>query len=91
MVQVPLLFDAALWVMSPQIGRTLVGDHHRVALWLAKMQKNRTGAVRWIYPPLYASMKAVGLEEVEMYSPHRHNTVAHYISTWTIMELFMAA
>ena len=90
-VQETLLFGAESWVMSPQIGKTLGGFHHRVALGLKKMQPNRNGLSRWIYPPLDTAMKEVGLEEVETYVLRHQNTVAQYIATRPIMELCLAA
>ena len=51
--------------MYPKIGRTLGGFHHRVALCLEKMQLRRYMTGRWVYPPLYGAMAAVGRKEVE--------------------------
>ena len=65
--QATLLFGAESWVMSPHIGRTLGGFHYRVACLLAKMQLNRDEAGRWIYLPLDAAMKTMGMEEVDIY------------------------
>ena len=51
--------------MSSWIGRNLGGFHHKVSRLLAKMQPKRDVTGMWIYPQLDASMKAVGLEELE--------------------------
>ena len=64
-VQATLLFGADSWVMSPRIWRTLDGFHHKVARRLEKMQPKRDMMGGWIYPPLDATMKEVGMEEVE--------------------------
>ena len=50
----------------------------------------RTGVGRWMYPPLDEAMATLGLEKVETYVLHRHNTTAQYITTRTIMELCLA-
>ena len=84
-----LLFGTEYWVMFPWIVSTLGGFHHREDRWLSKMQPNRYVTGRWIYPPLEAAMKAVGLEEVEMYVLHRQNTITQYIATRPILELCM--
>ena len=39
----------------------------------------------FIYPPLDAAMKSVGLEEVYKYVLHYQNIVAKYISTQAIL------
>ena len=76
--------------MSPRIGRTLGGFHHRVDRRLANMQSKRDIMVRWVYLPLDASKKAVGLEEVEMHILCRQITVTRYIVTFPILELCLA-
>ena len=35
-----LFFGSEMWVMTPWIGQTLGGFHHRVDLWLTWMQIN---------------------------------------------------
>ena len=75
-VQVTLLFGADTWVMSPRIGKTLGGFHHRVFHWLVLMRPRQDIAPRWFHPPLDAVMASVGLEEVDMYVLRCQNTVA---------------
>ena len=43
------------------------------------------------YPPLHVAMVAVGLEEVDTYVFPCQKTVARYITTRLILELFLAA
>ena len=45
----------------------------------------------WIYPLLDEAIEAVRMEEVETYVLCRQNTVAQYISTWMILELYLVA
>ena len=77
--------------MPPMIVSNLRGFHHRVSLWLAKIQLRKGMIVRWVYPPLEEAMPAVGIGEVETLSIHRQNNVTHYIATRLILELCLAA
>ena len=86
-VQATLLFIAESKVMSTRIRKTLGGVHHRLASWLINMQLKMFMPDRWIYLPLDAEMKSVGMEEVATYVLHCHNTVDSYIATRMIMEL----
>ena len=76
--------------MSPGIGRTLGGFHHRVACWLEGMRTKRDMAGRWVYQLLGVATTEVGLEEVETYVLRLQNTVAQYIATRPILELCLA-
>ena len=91
MVQATFLFCIESWVMFPWIGRTLGSFHHRLDQRLEKFQPNKDVAGRLLYLPLDAAMKAVGMEQVEMYVLRFQNTAAHYIPTWAILELYLAA
>ena len=62
-----------------------------MARQLSKMQLRRTREGRWIYPPLDAEIKSVGLEEVETYILCRQITIAEYIATQTILDLCLVA
>ena len=64
-VQTVLLFGGDNWIMSPMIGKTLGGFHHRVACWMAGIWTRRDTMDRWVYPPLGTEMTAVILEEVD--------------------------
>ena len=48
--------------------------HDRLDRRLENIQPKRYMMGRWIYMPLDAAMKAVGLEEVETYVLHHQNT-----------------
>ena len=90
-VQATLLFGTETWVVSPRIGKTLGGFHHRVYHRLSVMSPRRGTTGMWVYPPLDAAMMEVFLEEVETYVLLRHNIVAHYIVTHLILELYLEA
>ena len=51
------------------------------------MKPKRDMAGRWEYPPLYAEMAAVVIDEVEKYVLRHQNTIAQYITTRTILEV----
>ena len=74
-------------MVSSRIGRTLGSSHHRVDHCLETVQYNRDVTRRYIYLLLGVKMKTVGMEEVETYFLRLHNTVAQYITTWTILEI----
>ena len=90
-MKVTLFFGADTLVVSPRIGNTLVGFHHRVARRLAGICTRQDTAGRWVYPPLDAEMTSVSLEEVETYVLRYQNTTAQYILNYPILELCLEA
>ena len=86
-VQAILLFGSEIWFMTPWIGRTLGGFHHRVDLRLEGMQFKRDTEVRWEYRPLELAMASVGLDEVDTYVLRHQNTISRYIVNFPILEL----
>ena len=73
--------------MDVNIGRTLVGIHHRVAFKLTGDQPRKVLDGIWVYP-LLAKVKAEAcLNEVETYISRRQNTVSQYIITRSTMDL----
>ena len=62
--------------MSPCIGRTLVGFHHRVAHRLTGHQPRNGLDGMWVYPPLAEVIVEAGLHEVETYVSRCQNTVS---------------
>ena len=77
--------------MSPCVGRTSAGFRHRVARRLLRRQPQRGLDGTWEYPPLEEAMAEAGMQYVETYVSHCHNTVAQYIATRLIMDLFLLA
>ena len=71
--------------MSPHIGRTLGGLHHRVDRRLTGRQMRRVCDGRWRYTPLEEEMYEAGLQEVETYVSCRHNTVAQFVANRLII------
>ena len=77
--------------MTPHIGKVLGGFHHRVASKLTGRQLRRGQDSGWVYTPLEYMMAGAGLQEMEIYISRRHNTVAKFLATRTIMDLCLAA
>ena len=67
-VQETLLSVYETWLMTPNIGRTLGGIHHRVALCLAGMKQKYNTTGIFYYLPLEAAMTAAGVKEVDTYA-----------------------
>ena len=91
MVQATLIFGAETWFMTPKLGMTLGGFHHWVACRLVIMQTRQDITSRLVYPPMYASMTSVRLEELETYVLRHQNIIAQYIATCPILELCLLA
>ena len=51
-VQAVLLLMSETWVMSPCIGRMLVGFHYRVIQRLTRGKPIQQADGNWVYPPL---------------------------------------
>ena len=88
-VQVVLLYRSETWVLTPHIGRLMGGFHHRVASRLKGRQYCRGRDGGWLYPILEEAMAKSGLQKVMAYISRRQNTVAQFIATMPIMDLFM--
>ena len=86
-VQAVMLYRSDTWVMTPHIGRSLGGSHHRVDRRLMGRQPWRGWYSGWMYPPLESTMAETLLLEVETYFSRLQTTVAQFIVTRTIMYL----
>ena len=69
----------------------MVGFHHRVARKLTGYQLQKVLDGMWVYPPLAEVKAEACLHEVETYVSLHQNTVAQFIVTGPILELFLAA
>ena len=90
-VEATFFFGSNIWVMTPNIVRTLGGFHHRVSLFIVVMKPRRYVTGQWVYPPLEVDVSAMGPGGVEAYVLRRQNTIDQYIATQTIMELCLVA
>ena len=90
-VQSVLIYGSETWVLKPRMQRVLGGFHHRVARRMTGQQPRKVQDGGWVYSPLKDAMAESGSQEVETYVSRRQNTVAQYIATRPIMDLFLAA
>ena len=67
-----------------------MGFHHRAVWWMAGMGPERQLEGTWVYPPIGAALAMVGLDEIGVHIARRQNTVAQYIATRPIMDLWLA-
>ena len=85
------LYGSEMWVMSPRIGKTLGGFHHRVVRILTRWNPKKRLDVTWGYPPLTEVILYAGIQEVDTYIARRQNTVTQFIATSPIMDLCVLA
>ena len=90
-VQLVLLYRSDSLVLTLCMKIVLGIFHHRVAHRLTGRKPKRGRGGGWIYPPLDDAMAEAGLQEVETYVSRCHNTVAQYILTRPIIDLYLAA
>ena len=91
LVQATLLFGSETWVVTPRMAKTLGGFYHRAVRQITVQLPWWRSERIWYYPPLTDAMREVMLEELETYISRRQNTVAQYITTWTILDLCLGA
>ena len=87
LVQAVLIFGVDTWVVTPYIGRMMEGLYRRGVqrIWGQQLCIREDGTRE--YPPLEEAMRAVGLEDMDIYISRINNTVAQYIVSdlfWTI-------
>ena len=86
-----LLYGSEEWVMPSLIGRMLDSLHHWVVRRMTGWQPMRKTDGTWVYPPMVEAMMEAGIHEVENYVSRCQRMVEKYISTRSIMDLFLAA
>ena len=74
--------------MTPRMERALGSFQHRVARQITGRQPKRQEGGIWEYSPLDIVIEEAGFKEMGAYVLKRHNTVAQYIATRPILELF---
>ena len=86
-VQAVLLFRAETWVVTPRMGKALGGFQTQVVIRLTGRILWRTPDRRWRYTSAAAAREEAGLLTMEKYISRRKNTVAHYISKRSLLDL----
>ena len=89
-VQSVLLYGSETWLLTPRMQRVLGGFDHRVVRMLTGRQPCKGRDRGWFYAPLEDAVAEAGLQEVETYFSCRQNTVAQYIATRPIIDLYLA-
>ena len=75
MVQAGLLFGFKTYVLNPRLEKSLKDFHHRAVWRMACMGPKYQLNCTWVYQSIGAAMVIVGMEEIEVYITHLHNTV----------------
>ena len=90
-VQLDMFYGSEMWVITPHIGRVLVGFHHRVAHKMkgGQPRKGRDGV--WIYPLLEEAMAETELQGVDTYVSCQQKKSEQFIVSRPIMDLCLAA
>ena len=90
-VQAVLLFGYEMWVLTPQLEKSLKGFHHRAVRRISGMFPKRQRDGKRVYTPIMAALGMVGLEKIVVYIELLQNMVVQYIATRLIMDLCLAA
>ena len=86
--QAVLLFRAETWVLNPRMERALSSFKQRVARRLTGRKLRRRVGGSWEYPSSEEAMTESGFKGIRTYITRRQNTVAQYIATRPIMDLY---
>ena len=73
--------------MTPWVENDLKGFYHRAVRQMESMVPKRQIGETWVYPPIWAELEMVGLDEIEVYIDFRQNMIAQYIMIHLIMDL----
>ena len=87
MVQTVLLFGLETWVVTSRMGKALGGFQVQVAIQMTGRLPRRTPDGKWIYTLAVTSREEAGFLKMEEYIRRRHNTVAQYIATQSLLYL----
>ena len=63
--------------------------HHRVARWLTRKLPNWRQDGVWDYNLILEALQEAGLEEIKVYIGRWNNTMAQFIGTRPIMDLYL--
>ena len=63
-VQAVLLFWSDIWVLIPRLEKSFVGFHHWAVRRMASMGPKNQCDETWVYTPIGAELKIIGLEEI---------------------------
>ena len=75
----------------PRLEKDIAGFQHQEVRRMSGMVPKRQLNWIWVYQPIGAALAAVVPEEIRIYIACRQNTVAQYIATRPIMDLYLEA
>ena len=87
-VQQVLLFGLETWMLSQRINRALNSFIHGAMRWITGRQLWQGWDWKWFYPSLEGAMKEAGFKDISTSINNRQNTVAQYIATRPLLDLF---
>ena len=90
-IQAVLLFGAETWVLTTRMEKSLEIFQSRVARRITGRQLQRKKDGIWEYPSLAGALMEAGLVGIRTYITRRQNTVAQYIVTRPIVDLWKRA
>ena len=88
-VQAVILFGYKMWVLTPQLEKSLEGFCHRAAQRMTGMVPKRQQDGTWVYPPIQVGLAMVGLEEIGVYTARHQNMVVQYIAPFPSIDLWL--
>ena len=78
-------------MVTPCLEKALAGFQHQEVRRMSGMVPKRQLNWIWVYQPIGAALAAVVPEEIGIYIDCHQNTVAQYIATRPIMDLYLEA
>ena len=88
LAQQVLLFGAETWVVTPRMDWALNSFMDGAARRITRKQPRRGWDGKRFYPSLEGGMKEAGFKDIRMSINTSQNTVAQYISTRPLLELY---
>ena len=87
-VQQVLLFGTETWVVMPRMEQALSSFMHGAARRITGRQPRQGWDSKWLYPSLEGAMKEAGFKDIRTSINNRQNTVAQYIETRLLLDLY---
>ena len=75
-----LMFWSKMWVLTPQLEKSLEGFHHRAEWRMAGTVPKIEQDGKWVYLTNGPVLEILGLEEIGVYIDNPQNKFAQYIA-----------
>ena len=89
-VQAVFLFGSEMWVLTPQLDKSLKGFHLLSVRRMVGMGPKHQRCGICVYTPIGEALATMGLKKIRVYISCCYNTVVQYITARPIMDLCMA-